>query len=157
MTGSKDEATSLVRFLDFQRDTVIGKIEGLDREAAARSPVPSGTSLLGLVKHLTHVERFWFQAVFTGRDVAFPWTDEDPDADWRPGEEETVDQAVSGYRGAIAASQEAIAGASLDDVGRYRDREFTLRWIMLHMIEETARHAGHADIIREQVDGTTGF
>jgi uncharacterized damage-inducible protein DinB len=157
MTGSKDEATSLVRFLDFQRDTVIGKIEGLDREAAARSPVPSGTSLLGLVKHLTHVERFWFQAVFTGRDVAFPWTDEDPDADWRPGEEETVDQAVSGYREAIAASQEAIAGASLDDVGRYRDREFTLRWIMLHMIEETARHAGHADIIREQVDGTTGF
>lgn len=157
VSTSHDEYESLVRFLDFQRQTVASKLEGLSREEALRSPVPSGTSLLALVKHLTHVERFWFQAVFAGRETGFPWTDDDPDADWRVEDGETVDALLAGYREAVSESDRIIAGVAPDDLSRHAEHRFTLRWILLHMIEETARHAGHADILREQVDGATGF
>lgn len=153
---SVDEADVLRRVLQYQRDTIVMKVEGLDDEQARRAVVDSGTSLAGIVKHLTHVERWWFQAVFAGRDVEFPWSEEDPDADWRVEPGETVARLVAGYREACAQSDRILGGERLDEVARHEGYDPSLRWIVLHMIEETARHAGHADILREQIDGVTG-
>jgi hypothetical protein len=151
-----DEAEVLRRVLRFQRDTIVLKIDGLDEESARRPMVDSGTSLCGIVKHLTHVERWWFQAVFAGRDVEFPWSEDDGDADWRVAPGEKVEDLVAGYRAACAESDRIVAGRSVDEVAQHERYDPNLRWIMLHMIEETARHAGHADILREQIDGVTG-
>ncbi|HEX6676257.1 MAG TPA: DinB family protein [Actinomycetes bacterium] len=157
------EMDSLRAFLDFHRATLLWKLEGLSKEEATRPHVPSGTNLLGLVKHLTYVERYWFGIFFAGLDLPLPRFDEDPDAEWRVGPDETVEQVVAAYRAETERSRELVADASPDDRGRgkvvRRDgpaSNFSLRWIMLHMIEETARHNGHADFLRELTDGTTG-
>jgi uncharacterized damage-inducible protein DinB len=157
------EMDSLLAFLDFHRATLLWKVGGLSKEELSRPLTPSGTNLLGLVKHLAYVERYWFAIFFAGLDLELPWSDEDPDADWRVGEDETVDQVVALYQAEVARSRTVVAGASPDDRGRSsivrRDgpaSAFSLRWILLHMIEETARHNGHADILRELTDGATG-
>ena len=123
------------------------------------STVPSGTSLLGLVKHLAWVERFWFVDVVGGGQVEYPWTDDDPDADFRIEDHETVESISQLYVDAVAEANAVIDAAdSLDVTSTVGDRgPRSLRWVLVHMIEETARHAGHADIIREQIDGTTGY
>jgi uncharacterized damage-inducible protein DinB len=125
--------------------------------------VPSGTSLLALVKHLTYVERWWFRAVFAGEDVEFPWTDEDPDADWRVEPHETAEELIAAYRSEVESCRRAIAGGGMDERARGKVETldgpagmFSLRWVLGHMIEETARHNGHADILRELIDGATG-
>ena len=132
--------------------------DGLTLEEASRPAVASGTSLLGLVKHLAYVERWWFDDFFAGNAVDYPWSEEDPDADFRIEEGETVDDAISLYTEAVARSNELVAEAQMDDlsVGSRGGERFALRWIVAHMIEETARHAGHADIMRELIDGATG-
>jgi uncharacterized damage-inducible protein DinB len=152
------EKPTLVAFLDFQREQVIAKVEDLDREAATRQLVPSMTTLASLVKHLTDVERWWFRIVLTGEDVAMISTRDDPDADWRVEPEDTVAGLVAAYRAEIERANAIVADADLDDlaVRETRGDHVSLRWIMVHMIEETARHAGHADILREQIDGATG-
>lgn len=151
-----DEKTMLLAFLDFQRQTVIWKIAGLTKESACQTLPSSTMHMLGLVKHLAYVERSWFQRGVGGREVSVPWTKEDPDADWRAEPEDTVEGIVEFYKGEIAVSNVIIAERDLDETFKGRDREISLRWVMLHMIEETARHAGHADILREAIDGTTG-
>jgi uncharacterized damage-inducible protein DinB len=152
-----DEAGTLAGFLDFHRATLLWKLEGLDDEPLRRPMVPSGTSLLGLVKHLAYVERWWFQQVWAGREVTYPWTDEDRDADWRVEPDETTEDILALYRGECDRSREIVAAsASLDEVGHHPRGERSRRWILVHMIEETARHNGHADILREQLDGVTG-
>jgi uncharacterized damage-inducible protein DinB len=121
--------------------------------------VPSGTSLLGIVKHLAYVERGWFQRVWAGQEISVPWTEEDPDADWRIEPDETTQDVLALYEGECARSREIVAAAaSLDEVvvhPRWKE-ELSRRWILTHMLEETARHVGHADILREQLDGATG-
>jgi hypothetical protein len=109
------------------------------------------------------MERWWFTAVFAGREADFPWTDEDPDADFHVEPGESTAKILDLYRGETGRSREIEATAgSLDDQAarslnrRGIDTRFNLRWIISHMIEETARHNGHADILREQIDGTTG-
>lgn len=148
-TGEKE---TLAFFLDYLRECVVAKAERLDDEALRRSTVPSGTSLLGLVKHLTMAETFWFQHVFAGTDVVVPESDL-ADAD-------TAASVVAGYEQACAAASEIVAACDdLDSLGvrtGTRPVHLSLRWILVHMIEETARHAGHADIIREQIDGQVG-
>ncbi len=120
--------------------------------------MPSGTSLLGIVKHLAYVERWWFQAVLGKGDPEFPWTEEDPDADWRVEDDESVDDIVELYKAECAVSREILEGLeSLDGEYRWGKRPVTARDILLHMIEEIARHVGHMDIIREQTDGATGW
>ena len=157
ITTAKSIRESLCVFLDEQRETIIRKIEGLGEDDARRSLVPSGTSLAGIVKHLACVERFWFQQVFEGRDVEFPWSDTDPDADWRVEYWETIDGLVAFYRSEVAESRRIEAASKdLDREVEVGDRRYSLRWIMLHMIEETARHAGHVDLLREAIDGATG-
>ena len=155
-----DERDTLAGFLDFQRATLLWKLDGLDDEQVRRAMVPSGTSLLGIVKHLAYVERSWFQGVWAGQEVSLPWTAEDPDADWRIEPNETTGQVVALYDGECERSREIVAKASsLDEVVQHpRRTEWSMsrRWILTHMIEETARHVGHADILREQLDGATG-
>jgi uncharacterized damage-inducible protein DinB len=152
------EAETLAGFLDFHRATLLWKLEGLDDEQLRRSMVPSGTSLLGLVKHLAYVERWWFRQVWAGQRATYPWTEEDPDADWRVEPGETTEEVLALYRDECDRSREIVAAApDLDELADHPRRgKRSRRWILVHMIEETARHNGHADILREQLDGTTG-
>ena len=154
---SADEKTTLSAFLDWYRDAMLRKLEGLDREAATRRLVPSETTLLGMVKHLAYVERGWFQSSFMGAPVVRLRSEADPDAEFRVQPGETVADITNLYLGEIERSRQIVANARLEDHARRPDRkDYTLRWIMVHMIEETARHAGHADILRELTDGATG-
>ena len=153
------EKETLEAFLDYHRATLLQKVAGLDDAGLRRAFVPSGTNLLSLVKHLAYVERWWFQAVFAGDDPAFPWTDEDPDAEFRVEPHETAADVIAFYQQEARLSRDIIQRSALDDVAKRvgrRGEEFTLRWIMVHMLEETARHNGHADILRELTDGATG-
>jgi uncharacterized damage-inducible protein DinB len=151
------EKELLKAFLDWYREGIMLKVNGLTREEATRRLVPTPTNLLGVVKHLAYVEQGWFQRRFMGRTLPVPWSKEDPDADFRIEADETVDGVVAFYRDAIAESDRIIATSRLDDEDRRAgDDRATLRWILVHMIEETARHAGHCDILRELTDGVVG-
>ena len=149
----------LSAFLDRYRETILWKLEGLSTEQASARLVPSVTTLLGIVKHLAYVERGWFQMNFAGEPPNYPWPEDEPDEDidFRIAPSDTV-QSISGlYRQEIARAREIVAVASLEDLSKNQERgPRSLRWIMVHMIEETARHAGHADILRELTDGAIG-
>jgi hypothetical protein len=145
------EAETLRVLLQYQRDSLMRKVEGVDGPAAIGSPVASGTSLLWLVKHMARAEITWVLFRFAGQDVQIP--------DETPGPDDDVASAVDYYRqtwGKVDAV--AFAGTSLDERCRRPDAEppVNLRWVLMHLLEETARHAGHADIIRELIDGRTG-
>ena len=139
------------------------KLEGVSDEDLRKAMVPSGTSLLGMMKHLAYVERWWFQQIFAGRDdCEYPWTDDDPDADFRIEPDETTQQIFDLYNAECEVNRHIVAPARLDEMAKGKKKPndprpgFSLRWILVHMIEETARHNGHADILREQIDGATG-
>lgn len=155
----QDERTALNSWLDYHRATLVTKLEGLDDEQLRRPMVPSGLSLLGLVKHLTGVEHGWFARGFaqTGESPLF-YTKEDPDADFRIEDDESTQDLVDGYLRACERSRQIeSAAASLDETFEHPGRgAIDLRWILIHMVEETARHNGHADIMRELIDGATG-
>jgi len=152
------ERHALDTWLDFHRQTLLGKLEGLDDEQLRRQMVPSGLTLLGLVKHLWAVEHAWFVHYVAQTGEPFLFDDpKDPDLDFHVQEGETTEEIVSGYVTACERSREIVAASSLDQTFEHPRRGTTdLRWVMLHMIEETARHNGHADIMREQLDGATG-
>ena len=145
------ELTQLVAVLDGLRKGVLEELAGLSDADARRSTVPSGTNVAGLLQHLTFVESLWFEEIVAGRKAR------------RGRRSMTVDPSISlrtlraEYRAACAASNEIVAavGDPAAPVTRNGKRQ-NLRWAMLAVIHETARHAGHADIIREQIDGTTG-
>jgi uncharacterized damage-inducible protein DinB len=154
-----DEKAMLSAFLDRYRETVLWKLDGLTKEQASARLVPSASTLLGIVKHLAYVERSWFPIYFAGGPVNYPWPEDEPDQDidFRVSPSDTIESISALYQQEIARSREIVAGASLDDLSKEQDRgPRTLRWIMVHMIEETARHAGHADILRELTDGAIG-
>lgn len=151
------EKETLRGLLDENRAIMVWKLDGVSEEAARRPMVGSGTSLLGLVKHLAWVERSWFQSTFSGIDMEFPWSKEDPDADFRIEDDETIDDIIGLYEEAVMRSNGIIASSDLDDRAERGKDHPSLRWIVGHMVEETARHAGHADIVRELIDGTTGY
>ncbi|HSL25890.1 MAG TPA: DinB family protein [Acidimicrobiia bacterium] len=155
---SAGEFETLTSFLDYYRGVMVRKIEGLDAEGLRRSVVASATSLGGLLKHLAYVERNWFAARYGGQDVTFPWTETDPDADFRLEDTDDDQSLIEFYLAECQRSREVMmADPDLDRVvPASRGRHVSLRWILVHMIEETARHAGHADIIREMVDGKVG-
>lgn len=151
------ERELLIGFLNLYRETILVKVGGLTEDQLRRRLVPSPTTLLGIVKHLGYVERSWFRMRFNGEDLPVPWTNEDPDADFRIEPDETADSVVAFYRDQVERARAIVAAAQLDDrVKGQAKQAYTLRWILIHMIEETARHAGHADILREQTDGATG-
>jgi uncharacterized damage-inducible protein DinB len=153
-TGSEKEI--LRNSLDRHRDVALWKLDGLDDERLRRPMTPTGTSLLGLVKHLAAVDYSWFCKTFGRETEPLPFRDDDPDADLRPEPEETVPDIVAFYGRAREASDQVIDELELDAVGTAWLGEVSLRWVLVHMIEETARHTGHMDIVRELLDGTTG-
>jgi uncharacterized damage-inducible protein DinB len=154
-TGGEKE--SLHVSLNRHRDAVLWKLDGLDDEQLRRQVVPSGTTLLGLVKHLAAAEYRWFCQTF-GREVEpLPFSDEDPEADLRVAPHETTADILSFYARARAAADAVIDELDVEDLGTaWFGDPVTLRWVLIHMVEETARHAGHMDIVRELIDGTTG-
>jgi uncharacterized damage-inducible protein DinB len=157
-----DEKTALDEWIDFHRATLLMKCEGLTAEQLKmRSVEPSTLSLLGLVRHMSEVERGWFRLNAAREDLAFQYsTDEDPEADLN--DLETADAAadIAHYVAECQRCREATAGLSLEEVvpsrGHHPERTRNVRWIYLHMIEEYARHNGHADLLRERIDGVTG-
>ncbi|MFD7446028.1 DinB family protein [Streptomyces sp. NPDC059909] len=156
-----DERALLEGFLDYHRETLAWKCAGLDDEQLRRAPLaPSELSLLGLVRHLADVERHWFRRVLADEQVPpLHYSEEDPDGEFHVGDQDTWDAAHSTWRAEIARARELTASRSLDDVSARKSKAgepFSLRWIYHHMIEEYARHNGHADLIREQIDGATG-
>jgi uncharacterized damage-inducible protein DinB len=151
------EKESLYVSLDRHRDVVLWKLEGLDDEQLRRPMVPSGTNLLGLVKHLAAVEYGWFCQTFGRETEPLPFDENDENADLRVTPEETTQDILDFYTRARAAADAVINDLDVEDLGKawYGD-QVTLRWVLIHMIEETARHAGHIDIVRELIDGSTG-
>lgn len=154
-TGEKE---GLRTALQRHRDLMLWKLEGLDDEALRRSVVPSGTTLLGLVKHLAAVEYHWFCVTFGRETEPLPFDDDDENADLRVEDGETTADIVAFYRRAWAAADKVIAEVDLDETGTaWFGDAVSLRWVLIHMVEETARHTGHADIVRELIDGATGY
>jgi uncharacterized damage-inducible protein DinB len=157
---SGDERAMVTVWLDYQRATLLWKCDGLDGADLARRGVPpSPLSLLGLVRHMTLVEWSWFDHIFDGSDVPEPIsTTEDVDADFNDLRPEEAEADLERFRRQCDVSRAIVAGAdSLDELAASTARgAFSLRWIMIHMIEEYARHNGHADLLRELIDGAVG-
>ncbi|MFG2622117.1 DinB family protein [Streptomyces sp. NPDC048507] len=154
-----DERATLTSLLERQRDTLMMKCAGLtDEQLRRRAVTPSGLSLLGLVRHLAEVERGWFRNVVGGEDVRgyFPRNEA---GEWTEFHVDDADVAGSFriWQDTCARSRAVVeAAGSLDVRGRYEDQEYSLRYVLAHMIEEYARHNGHADLLREALDGATG-
>ena len=161
-----DERTMLGQYLDYHRDTVLWKVERLTDEQATTPPIAStGLTIAGLVKHLALVEDSWFQEDFLGLEVPEPWRgldwDADPDWEFRTANDDGLAAVVDLYLTAIERSRATVSAAtSLDQLSIGRSRRtgepWSLRWVLLHMIEETARHNGHLDLLREAIDGVVG-
>jgi uncharacterized damage-inducible protein DinB len=161
------ETATLLGFLDYQRATLEWKCAGLDSAGLAATVGASSMTLGGLLKHMTYVEHGWFAWLLHGQDHLPPlgdidW-DADPDWDWRSAAEDSPEELRTLWRAAVERSRslvdEALADGGLDRLATRPPsdgRERSLRWIMLHMIEEYARHNGHADLLRESIDGATG-
>jgi uncharacterized damage-inducible protein DinB len=158
------EREMLTGWLEHHRAILTWKCEGLtDEQLRQRAVPPSSLSLLGLVRHMAAVERGWFRQVLLGEDVPELYsTPEDPDADFNDVDGAGTAEAFSTFEQECAAAREAVAAApDLDVLSKERSERtgepFSLRWILTHMIEEYARHNGHADLLRECIDGTTGY
>jgi hypothetical protein len=152
------ERAMLESMLDFYRATVVNKVAGLtDARAFAASVSPSTLTPATVVKHLAGTERFWFSIDFASLDVTWPWTDDDLHGNFRIEPGDTLAAVVADYVEECANSRRAIAEADLEDSARGEGMDFTLRFAILHMIEETARHCGHLDLLREATDGAVGM
>ncbi|GGM48891.1 hypothetical protein GCM10011608_37230 [Micromonospora sonchi] len=153
-----DERNVLESFLDFHRAMLLRKVRDLSDADAARRLVPSATTLAGLVKHLTVVERSWFHILLDpAPGEAFPTTEQAALASFTLTGSDTVESLAADYERVCARSREVAARFDLDHVVPHPQLgEVSLRWILVHLVEETARHVGHADILRELTDGATG-
>lgn len=161
MPAAPDERAHLATFLDYVRDTAIAKCEGLSAEDARKAPLPHSPLMTaaGLLSHLRWVEHYWLEAVFLGEEDRTPWTREDPDREMRIALDIPLPRLVAEYREQSDRLRAVVAAHDLEAEARRPVRDgvhVTLRWILLHLIEETARHNGHLDAIRELTDGTTG-
>jgi uncharacterized damage-inducible protein DinB len=153
------ERRMLNAWLDFHRDTLAVKCAGLTADQLRERAVPpSSLSLLGLVRHMAEGERQWFKMVLGGEQIPYHYyTDDRPDAEFDDIDGADVDEAFATWRSECADARErAAAASSLEVTGTQDRKQFSLRWIMIHMIEEYARHNGHADLLRERIDGTVG-
>ena len=155
------ERQALEAWLDFHRDTLLLKCAGLTADQLKERAVPpSRLSLLGLVRHMTEVERWWFRVHAADTDMPFPYDPDETGQDFEALADADAAANIEAFRQEIAHARAAVAGRQLDDVvpshGHHPERTRDIRWIYLHMIEEYARHNGHADLIRERIDGVTG-
>ena len=162
-----DEIDTALGFLEFQRATMAWRTRGLDAGGMATSVAASTMTLGGMLKHLAFVEECWLGERFAGREQSLPWSsvdwDADPDWDWHSAADDSPEQVVTLWEKSVAESREIVAAALLDGGldqpmrQPFPDgRAASLRWIVLHLIEEYVRHNGHADLIREAIDGQTG-
>jgi len=156
-----DERSALQGWLDYHRQTLRRKCAGLTGDQLVLRPVESSTlSLLGLIRHMTEVERGWFRRRFGGQTglPAVYYSDEQPDGDFDLTDPAGAEADFAAFRSECAAADAAARGHSLDEtfVDSRSSETLDLRWIYLHMVEEYARHNGHADLIRELIDGVTG-
>jgi uncharacterized damage-inducible protein DinB len=157
LVSNSQEREVLEAFLDMYREIVRRKVTGLPAEQLRQRLVPSRTTLAGLIQHLTSVEQEWFQLILAQRPAG-EIAGRPSDDGWAVGRGETADSMIAAYDRACEASREVASGFGLDDAAPHpRLGQVSLRWVYVHLIEETARHAGHADILREQTDGVTGF
>jgi uncharacterized damage-inducible protein DinB len=159
--STSNERDALNGFLDNQRDALIRKVQGVSDEDARRRVTVSSLTLLGLLNHSTTWEQRWFQGVFAGQDLPDGWPAGDQDAepqDFVVDERDTVEDWTDRYLAAAEQSRRIAAANDLDTpAARPEIVDCNLRYVLIHMIEETARHAGHADIIRETIDGIRGL
>jgi uncharacterized damage-inducible protein DinB len=161
--AAADEPTTLLAFLDYFRATLRRQADGLDAQQLATRLPPSTLTLGALLKHLAHVERYWATYVFEGEAMTEPWAsadwDADPDWEMTSAADDLPDELRRLYDAEIAAAdaiyRRAIGGAGLDALAQRQrhGKHFSLRWILVHLVEEYARHCGHADLIRESIDG----
>jgi hypothetical protein len=155
-----DERTALQGWLDFHRETLLAKCAGLTHEQLAlRSVEPSRLSLLGLVRHLAEVEAWWFRSNLRGENAhGFYGPDDNLEGDFEDLDQAPAEEVFARYAEECRRADEAAAGLPLETTFRSigRGTELDLRWLYLHLIEEYARHNGHADLLRERIDGVTG-
>ena len=157
-----DERTTLIAFLNYQRAVLARKAEGLtEDQARIAACLPSDLTMLGLIRHMADVERTWSQKSLMGTDIGPIYygsghPDGDDDGDFHPPPDATLAAALSTYWSEIAVADGIYTAASLDDIERRERATYSLRWILVHLIEEYARHCGHADLIRQAIDGSTG-
>ena len=156
-----DERQMLEAWLDFHRQTLLAKCAGLTAEQLRLCAAPpSNLSLLGLVRHMTEVERGWFRRRVAGEDVDFPYSSEaDPDGEFDNVAEADAEGDLAAYQREIELVRQAVVGHGLDETFRHpqRDADVSVRWVYVHMVEEYARHNGHADLLRERIDGAKGL
>ena len=157
-TETGDERATLSEMLDFLRAAVAIKVDGLSDEQAAARPVPaSELTVAGLVKHLTGVERFWFSIDYAALDLPWPWAEDDPHGGFPVEPGETLDGIVAEYVAECERSRAAVGDDPLDSIARSDGMDFNLRFALVHLIEETSRHLGHLDLLRETLDGAVGY
>ncbi|MBV9485086.1 MAG: DinB family protein [Frankiaceae bacterium] len=154
------ELPSLQSWLEFHRMTLLTKCAGLGPEQLKeRSVEPSPMSLLGLIRHMTDVERSWFRRRLDGQNIPpMHWSEDNPDGDFADTEQADAESDYAAYLAELDAARDVARRRSLEDTF-FHDREkadISMRWVMNHMIEEYARHNGHADLLRERIDGVTG-
>ena len=159
---SFDERTIITTLLDYARDTVHAKCSGISEEDARLAPLTTSPlmTISGLVHHLQWVERSWIEVTLLGGEDNGPWTDDDPDREMRIAVDVPIAQLLADYRTACDRHRELAASLDLDTPSKgrlsWRNEPVTLRWILFHLIEETSRHNGHIDILRELADGVKG-
>ncbi|BAL92275.1 hypothetical protein AMIS_70550 [Actinoplanes missouriensis 431] len=153
-----DERAMLQGWLDWHRQTLLSKCAGLTAEQLkVASAEPSNLTLLGLVRHMTEVERSWFRQRAAAQDVPDLYSSPDnPDGDFDDVAQADAEADLAAFRAELELADAAAAGLSLDSEFTGRRSQISVRWVYLHMIEEYARHNGHADLIRERIDGATG-
>jgi uncharacterized damage-inducible protein DinB len=155
-----DEVAMLTAWLDQHRQTLLWKCEGLTAEQLKQaSAPPSALTLLGLVRHMAEVERGWFRKRVGGEELDWIYcTDASPDGDFDDVADADPAADFAAFEAEVAAARQALAGHSLDETffNQRRQTDMSVRWVVVHMIEEYARHNGHADILRERIDGATG-
>lgn len=152
------EREMLEAWLEFHRETLRWKVDGLDPDQLKERSVPPSTlSLLGLVRHMADVERNWFRRVLDGQDApGIYWNDEYPDGDFDLVDDAVVAEDMATWQTEVETARTLASSRSLDDTGTRRGQPCSLRWIYVHLMEEYARHNGHADLLRERIDGATG-
>jgi Protein of unknown function (DUF664) len=152
-----NERTTLMGFLQRQRDLIAWKCGGAADDVLRPVSAPSGMAMHGIVRHLENVERSWIRNDFAGEEgLAFDWTDEEPDADFRVPSDTSMADVLASYAAESRRCDEVIMAAPSLDARAAREPELSLRWILAHLIEETARHVGHIDLLRERADGMVG-
>ena len=158
--SAPDERSTLLSMLTYARETAIFKVEGLSEEGAHAAPIPTSplTTPATLLNHLRWVEYDWLHRDVLGEEIGAPWTEEDPDGEMTEALTMTVDEVIAAYKAQIIDSDAIIATLDLDQLTARPLSDFhpNVRWVLLHLVEETARHNGHLDLLRELADGSVG-